>query len=389
MSPAALAAESWTSAILAEPLHTLAASTVLLVIVLGAGYALHDVNRRSRSLRLQVLAITLTALMLGAVFSLALSWLMVLDGAELGSVLTILALSSLVATGLALLASAPLGRDVHRLEATVREIEGGDLTARADIDRVDELGHAARALDQLTERLGSLQHEREQFEAERTAMLSSVSHDLRTPIAALQAAVEALTDGIAPDPQRYYRSMQRDIEALTSLVEDLFLLVRIDNGRFEMPATSVDLTEIADEAIEALEPVAEDRRIALVLEASGGVRVQGNAAALGRVIRNLLDNAIRHAPDASTVRVVVDDRARSVRVIDEGDGFDDAFVGHAFEHFTRADSSRNRNTGGAGLGLAIARGVVEAHGGSIWIETPPGGRVGFALPEAHPIGLVT
>ena len=149
-------------------------------------------------------------------------------------------------------------------------------------------------------------------------MLSSVSHDLRTPIAALQAAVEALADGIAPDPQRYLSSMQRDIDALTSLVDDLFLLVRLDSGRYEMPATSVDLTEIADEAIEALSPMADDRDIRLVLDAPGGVRVDGNAAALGRVIRNLLDNAIRHAPDGSTVDVIVEAESPRVRVIRRG-----------------------------------------------------------------------
>ena len=114
------------------------------------------------------------------------------------------------------------------------------------------------------------------------------------------------------------------------------------------------------------------------------MRVAGNPTALGRVVRNLLDNAIQHAPAGSVVRIVVDgaEQRPRVEVSDEGPGFPDDFTAHAFERFTRADPSRNRATGGAGLGLAIARGLVEAHGGRIWIGGPPGGRVTFDLPAA-------
>ena len=113
------------------------------------------------------------------------------------------------------------------------------------------------------------------------------------------------------------------------------------------------------------------------------VGVDGSPTALGRVVRNLLDNAIQHAPAGSAVRITVDgaDRPR-VEVVDEGPGFPTEFRDHAFERFTRADPSRNRATGGVGLGLAIARGLVEAHGGRIWIDGPPGGRVTFELPAA-------
>jgi two-component system OmpR family sensor kinase len=100
-------------------------------------------------------------------------------------------------------------------------------------------------------------------------------------------------------------------------------------------------------------------------------------------VRNLIDNAIRHAPAGSVVRVAVSSDGRpSIRVLDEGPGFPPDFSADAFARFTRADASRSRATGGAGLGLAIARGLVEAHGGRIWIEAPPGGRVAFELPAA-------
>lgn len=377
-----IGSEVWTAAIANEPGKATAALIGLLIMAVAVCAGLRQLNRHARSLRRQVLAIMLASLAIGAVSSLALAWLMVLDAGELGVVLSVLLLTAVSATAVVFLASSPLGKDAERLEATVKAIERGDRAIRSNVDRVDELGHVARALDDLTQRLDQLEHERERYESERSAMLSSVGHDLRTPIAALQAAVESLVDGIAPDPQRYLASMQRDIEALSSLVNDLFLLVRIDNGRLEMPATTVDLSEIADEAIEALTPVAVDRGVELVLAAPGGVRVKGNASALGRVIRNLLDNAIRHAPEGSTVEVTVDRESRRVVVADQGPGFAPSFADQAFDRFTRADASRNRDTGGAGLGLAIARGVVEAHGGHIWVGAPPGGHVAFELPAA-------
>lgn len=306
---------------------------------------------------------------------------MVLDAGELGTVLGVLALTALLAVVLVVAATGPLGRDASTLEATVRRIEDGDRTVRAGVDRRDELGHLARAVDALNGRLAELEQERAGLEAERTAMLSSVSHDLRTPLAALRAATEALADGVAPDPDRYLRSMQRDVEALSQLVDDLFLLVRLENGRYDLHVADLDLTEVADEAIEALAPVAAERGVRVALDASGRVHASGSAAALGRVIRNLIDNALRHAPSGSTITVSVDaDEAPRVRISDEGPGFPAEFVDAAFERFTRADASRTRVTGGAGLGLAIAHGLVEAHGGRIWIDDAPGGRVAFELP---------
>ena len=221
------------------------------------------------------------------------------------------------------------------------------------------------------------------YEAERTALFSSVSHDLRTPLAALQVSVEALADGIAPDPDRYIRSMKRDVQAISSLVEDLFLLARIEHDELELQPETFDLAEIADEAIEALAPVAAARRLKLELAADARVPAHGNATAIGRVIRNLIDNAIRHAPEGSTVVVAASSAdGPTVRVVDQGPGFPSDFEPEAFEQFTRADASRSRNTGGAGLGLAITRGLVEAHGGRIWIEPSVGGEVAFALPAA-------
>lgn len=379
MSAASLAASSWWDVLRDQPVATTGATLALLGLSVLCGFALRAVTQRTRSLRHLVLAITLASLAVGAAAAVLLARLMVLDDGEAVTVIGVLATTAVLATVLALVASAPLGRDAERLESAVRRLEDGDRSGRTGVRRSDELGHVARALDELTARLDELERERASFEEERRMMLSSVGHDLRTPLAALRAALEALVDGIAPDPDRYLRSMVRDVEALGSLVDDLFLLASIEAGRLELPRQPVDLAELADEAIEALTPAAARAGVDLRLRSTGRVLVEGNATAIGRVIRNLMDNAIRYAPPGSSVDVDVGTDG-TVRVIDQGPGFPPDFA--AFERFARADPSRARATGGAGLGLAIARGLVEAHGGRIWIEHTGGGRVAFTVPAA-------
>ena len=213
-------------------------------------------------------------------------------------------------------------------------------------------------------------------------MLSSISHDLRTPLAALRAAVEAIRDGVADDPDLYLVGMERQVKALTFLVDDLQLHTRLVSGTLQLNRARIDLTELADESMEIVRPLAESRGIKLLLEATERVTVDADGSQLARVIRNLLDNAIRHAPDGSVVLVqVVRDGANVVlRVHDEGTGFPTEFRDRAFEPFTRADPARDTRTGTAGLGLSIARGIVNAHDGTVELGDGPGGDVRISLP---------
>jgi signal transduction histidine kinase len=190
-----------------------------------------------------------------------------------------------------------------------------------------------------------------------------------------------LEDGLAPDPDRYLRSMRADLDAMSHLVDDLFLLATIEAGKLEIERERVDLAELADESIEALQPVAAGKGVELQLDATGSVPTEGGAAALGRVIRNLLHNAIRYSPqDAAVVVEVSNGAGANLVVTDTGPGFPPAMVESAFDEFVTGDPARSRENGGAGLGLAIARGIVTAHGGDMWAEPGPGGKVGFRLP---------
>ena len=380
----AVIAMSWSDRVAEQPAATALAAIGLLALAVAAGWALRHVARRTRSLRHLLLTLTFGSLLVGAGVALALAALMVLDADGVWTSLVILAVTGVLATVLVLVASGPLSRDVRTLESSVRRIEAGDLSARTGVRRADELGHVARAVDELTERLDAMERDRLAMEEERRAMLSSISHDLRTPLSALRAAVEALADGVAPDPERYLRSMQRDVEVLSTLVDDLFLLARIEAGRVDLERVPLDLSELVDEAVEALAPAAASHGVTIERDAPRARRRgrQPDGARPGRAEPARQRHPARPTGVSGADHASTTPARPRVEVVDEGPGFPTEFREHAFDRFTRADPSRNRATGGAGLGLAIARGLVEAHGGRIWIDGPPGGRVTFELPAA-------
>ena len=181
---------------------------------------------------------------------------------------------------------------------------------------------------------------------------------------ALRAALEALEDGRTPEPERYLRAMQHDLTALTSLVDDVFLLSRIESGAIEPARAALDLTEIAGEAVEALAPTAAGAGVGIELRSVEPVPTRGNAVALGRVVRNLIDNAVAYGKEA---RLSVSKTGADVlvRVDDDGPGMSEEALASATRPFMRGDASRNRSTGGAGLGLTLADAIVKTHGGSL------------------------
>lgn len=270
--------------------------------------------------------------------------------------------------GLAAALAVAIGRsvagDLDRIAATAGRVASGDLAARTGIGRRDEVGAVARSFDAMVERM-------EATESERNLLIASVGHDLRTPLASLRAAIEAAQDGVGLDPAAALGGMAKDVEHLGRLVEDLFELARIESGTYRPRIEPVDLRELADETVEVCAPIAAARGVDLRLDATVAATAEVDPSGMGRVLRNLVHNAIRHCPSGRAVTVEVFDRG--FRVTDQGAGFPEEFKPVAFDEFTRADPARGGD--GAGLGLAIARGIVEAHGGSIEIEDGEGGRV--------------
>src|SRR5215217_6229439 len=165
---------------MSEALVRIGAVVGLVAATIAAGVALRAVTRRTRTLRHLLLVVTLGALVIGAVAAVVLAWVMVLDGDGVRAAIGVLAVTAVLATVLVLIGSASLARDARSLEETVRRIDAGDREVRSGLHRADELGQVGRALDELTERLGQLEHERARLDEARRAMFSNIGHDLRT-----------------------------------------------------------------------------------------------------------------------------------------------------------------------------------------------------------------
>ncbi|HKT83685.1 MAG TPA: HAMP domain-containing sensor histidine kinase [Solirubrobacterales bacterium] len=238
----------------------------------------------------------------------------------------------------------------------------------------------------LAVRLAMEERSRRQIEAARRQMVAAVSHDLRTPLASLRLLVEAIDDGVVEGEtrERYLREMRTHVEALTALIDDLFELSRIEAGEISWTIERIELGRLIDETVAAMRGPAEARGVALAAELpTAGLTAQANAEKVQRVLLNLIQNAIRHTPADGSVTV----RARTaadgieVEVADDGEGIPAGESERVFEAFYRGDESRSDD--GAGLGLAISRAIVEAHGGRIWLEDgSPGTKVHFTLRSA-------
>jgi signal transduction histidine kinase len=290
------------------------------------------------------------------------------------------------------LARALAGR-VSALGRGAQAIANGDLRARVVAAGSDELAMLAEQFNRMAEQLSAAEAERARLESTRRDLIAAISHDLRTPLASLRVMTEALADGMVDDPAttaRYLATMRSQIGQLSGLIDDLFELAQLDAGALTLDLQRTSIAELIDDAVDGLHPQA----------AAKGVQLSGSAAAglaptllapqkIGRVLANLLGNAIRHTPAGGQVTVAAGiapaelsaRRAVLVEVADTGEGIAPEDLPCIFERFYRGEKSRSRATGGAGLGLAIARGIVEAHGGRIWAERAErGALVRFTLP---------
>jgi len=356
-------------------------AAVAAVVVVGA-LVLGRWTSRLSSLHTAVLLTALGAVAAAATAIVASASAMFISSHDLRLVLVALGLGVALGVVLATTVARPLEADLRAIRDTATRVASGERDVRTGVARADEVGALAAALDEMVDRLAAAEAERERMELARRQFLASVGHDLRTPLTSLRGAIEAIEDGLVDDPAR---ELGPPRTAYTPQVPRLFLLSRIESGALELQLEPVDLAELADEAAEvgALAARARGRDVAVVPAVPGPVPVRGAPRELGRVLRNLVDNAVRHAPDGTTVRVEVgvDDGVVRVRVRDDGAGFPPELLDRAFESFVRADEARTRDGGGAGLGLAIARGLVEAHDGTVRAHPGPGGHVEVVLPR--------
>lgn len=361
---------------------------LVAVVALVAIIALPHVFRRL-SLRKAVPGLALIGPVLALIGGIIGTGAMTLSGRDIWYSLFVALAAGIAAIIVGLRLSHPVARDLERIGSTVMAVAGGDRTMRTDIDRSDEVGALAAAVDDLIRSLSLAEAERRIAEEERTAVVSALSHDLRTPLASLLVSIDAVEDGIG-DAASHLKAMRGNVMALKRLVDDLFLLARADSGALELNFEPLDLAELVDDAVEALRPMAESRSVSIRNSLDEPILVVGDHTALGRVFRNLLENAVRHSPTEGTVAVGFSrsDGRVDVAVTDQGAGFDPAFVPRALDRFSQADDARTRQ-GAAGLGLAIADTLMKAHSGEVMIHPGPGGQVDVRLQllEDRPVAV--
>ena len=366
----------------------LAAVAVAGALAAGlAGWAALLLLRR-RSIGLQATAAALTSVGAVVVGAVVAARAMFVEEHDLSALLVILPAAVTVGTVLSLLLGARVERAGQALIQAARRIGGGDLRTPVDPPSPQEFASLARELDEMSRRLDETRERERRLDASRRELVAWVSHDLRTPLAGIRAMAEALEDGIVDDPEtvaRYHRSMRVETDRLSRLVDELFELSVINAGALRLELERVSLGDVVSDAIASAAAAATARGVRLEGRVEGvAPEVEMSPPQVARVLRNLLENAIRHTPSDGSVWVEAgaDGAGAYVAVADECGGIPDRDLERVFEPAFRAESARTPGEdGGAGLGLAIARGIVEAHRGAISVRNQgPGCRFVVRLP---------
>jgi signal transduction histidine kinase len=286
-------------------------------------------------------------------------------------------------------ASALTGR-IARLEDAARKIQAGELSERVNVGGTDEIAALGNAFNQMADRLQSAQQKQKELEAMRRDLVAWAGHDLRTPLTSIQVLVEALSDGVVEDPEstrKYLSQAKKQVDILSLLVNDLFQVSQLDAGGLPLNVETASLSDLISDTLESFSGQAEQRQVHLSGFAAPEVDpLSFDVQQMGRVLNNLVSNALRYTSPGGSVFIQAE-RLPGIVVVtirDTGEGIAAEDLPHVFERFYRGEKSRSRASGGAGLGLAIAKGIVEAHGGKISVKSIPeaGTDFTFTLPKA-------
>ncbi len=276
----------------------------------------------------------------------------------------------LLGMGLALVLARSLTRPVLAMERATRAIARGDFSARVAVQDASELGRLGLAINQMAEQLETHERRRREF-------LADVAHELRTPLSYIRGYTQALAEGLVTDPAEVRRCQQvvmDEADRVGRLVDDLMDLAQMDEGQMALDLAPLDLRVPALQAVETVRPQAAEKGVALAVDLPEPLPpVRADGGRIQQALFNLLDNALRHTPAGGGVRVSADVAADSVTVWvrDTGGGIDPGELPHVFDRF------RGRRKGGRGLGLAVVRSIIRAHGGDVGVESRPGEGASF------------
>lgn len=354
--------------------------TVTAAVSLVAGYAAHRLGWVARSPRLSLTL--LAGYGLASVLTFVNVWvtarLMFVSQHDLIMATVLLVFAGGIAMSLGYYLSTSITDGLRKITQSASQIARGQFGTRVPIAGRDELADLGRSFNEMASQLEDAAQRHRELDTMRRDLIAWVGHDLRTPLASIRAMAEALADGVVHEPEkveRYLSTMEKDIRTLSALIDDLFEMAQVDAGGLELELASVSVEELIAGTVARFAGRAN----------SEGVTVRGSnldevgeavldRQKMGRVMDNLVDNALRHTPRGGRVEISArrkEDRLE-LNITDTGSGIPEHDLAYIFDRFYRTEKSRSRATGGSGLGLAIAKGIVEAHGGQIKAESARG-----------------
>jgi signal transduction histidine kinase len=360
----------------------------VVVVALIAALALRLLARRSVFVNVALVAAVCVVTTLAAIGEIA---NIMLSPADRQVMLELMGIAGLASLAVALFVGRWLSRASKTLLGAVREVGESGIYTPPDRPLPSELAGLSQGLVEAHDRLGQARAREQALEASRRELVAWVSHDLRTPLAGLRAMAEALEDQVVTDPRevsRYHSQIRIETERLAAMIDDLFELSKIHAGALRLTRRVVGLEDVIAEVVASAEPVARAKRVRLTGSAVRGMPVLIDSAEFGRAVRNLMINAIRHTSPDGAIEVLAEIQSGMavVSVADQCGGIPLEDLPRVFDVAFRGESARTPDpSGGAGLGLSIARGIVEAHSGQISVRnTGPGCQFLIRLPLARP-----
>ena len=360
-----------------------------MTLLLGLAVMRLGLPRWAISLRVRMVLVSLLTAMLALINVGVTAVLMFLSTHDLALLAGLLGFSVGMSTFVAFAFSEPTARVIRELVEAAKRMSNGSLDTRVPVHSRDEVAELAVAFNTMAQQLEASFARGRELDRARKELISAVSHDLRTPIASIRAMLESMNDGVATGPEtvnRYLRTCITEIDNLSQLVNDLFELSQMDAGVLELHMETALLQDLISDTLESMSVQAMANHLNLHGTVDGELQpVIMDTRRVQRVLYNLVQNSIRHTPPDGTIYISAQDTGAEVKVevADTGEGIPEQELPRLFERAYRIDPSRSRLSGGAGLGLNIAKGIIEAHGGRIWVESVAGSgsTFSFTLPK--------
>lgn len=372
--------------------------SLAVTAAVGGAAVLSLVALRRSSLIVQVCVLVFASLLSVVLSMVAASWLMYLSAHDLTVAVNVAAISGTASLALVAALGAVVVKNARGLSSAARRIGAGERLDAVGRQSSAEFDTLARELVATSTRLAESREREQRIEESRRELVAWIAHDLRTPLAGIMSMAEALEDDLATDPGRYHRQIREQVTRLSAMVDDLFELSKIDSGTLRLSLQEITLYDVISDAVADLRAVSEGREVRIDAIDEEDLTVLADPRQLSRAVSNLLVNAVQHSPDGTPITVETSrvSEGACIAVVDSGSGIDDEDLARVFDAGWRGAAARtppvattaaeSLRSSGAGLGLAIVRGIALAHGGTITAQNVPGGcRFELTVPLAgHP-----